>query len=84
MKLIFLTTTAVALGSFTASSAQSYAPDTVSSAQYTQMIEAVKTSASAAGLHTGDFQANAKAAIAHDLYKGDGASLMVTVRIHRD
>jgi len=84
MKLLFLTTTAVALGSFTTSSAHSFAADTVSPAQYTQMIEAVTTTSATVGLHAGDFQANTRAAIAHDLYKGDGASLMVTIRRHRD
>ena len=84
MKLLYLTTTAIAMGAFGTASAQTHTIDTLTSAQFTQMQDAVQTSSSAVGLHAGDFQINTRAAKTQHLYKGDGASLMFTLRRNRD
>ena len=84
MKLIFLTTTAIAFGAFTTSTAQTTAMDTPSSAAFTQMIEAVQTTSAATRLHTGDFQINARAVKTEHLYAGQGSSLMYSIRRVRD
>lgn len=80
MKLIFLTTTAIAFGSYGTCAAQTAAVTTPSPAAFTQMLDIVQTTQLATGLHTGDFQKNAKAANTAYLYKGQGASLMRTIR----
>lgn len=87
MKLLYLTTTAITLGAFGAfgtAHAETPSVTTLSTAQFTQMQEAVQTASSAIGLHTGDFQINTRAAKTQHMYKGDGASLMFTIRRHRD
>ena len=80
MKLIFLTTTAIAFGSNGICTVQTATDAAPSSAAFTQMLDIVQTTGTAIGLHTGDFQKNAKAANTAYLYKGQGASLMRTIR----
>jgi len=62
MKLIFLTTTAIAFGSNGICTVQTATDAAPSSAAFTQMLDIVQTTGTAIGLHTGDFQKNAKAA----------------------
>ena len=84
MKLLHLTTTAIALGAFGTASAQTHSVDTLTPVQFSQMQDALQLSSTAIGLHAGDFQVNTRAAKMQHLYKGDGASLMFTIRRHRD
>ena len=84
MKRIFLTTTIIALGSFTAASAQISQAPSLTQAEFTQVSERIVTTTQASGLHNGDFQAVTRSANTQNLYRGDGSSLMTTTRSYRD
>lgn len=84
MKRIFLTTTIVALGSFTAASAQTATSPSLTQDEFIQVSQQVSTSLQAVALHNGDFQIATKAAHTQHLYRGDGSSLMYTLRLQRD
>lgn len=84
MKLKFLVTTAVALSAFGTTQAQSYDAAPVSAAAFAQMLEVVQTTKTVGSFHLGDTQVNARAVAAQHLYRGDGASLMWSIRMHRD
>ena len=84
MKHIFFTTTILALGAVSAGTAHSQEVQTLSSAEFTQLNEAVETTSIAIGLHTGDFQAITRAGKTNHMFRGEGSSLMHTARYVRD
>ena len=84
MKRLFLTTSIAAIGAMSAGLAHGQAAQTHNSADYVQVNAAVQTTSEALGLHTGDFQVNAKSVQPNVMYRGEGASLMRTILWQRD
>ena len=84
MKRLFLTTSIAAVAVMSAGFAHGQSAQVLSSADYVKVNDAVKTSSHALGLHTGDFQINARLAKSNAMYRGEGASLMITVMLQRD
>lgn len=84
MKRLFLTTTILTLGAVSATSAYSHEAQTLTSSEFVQLSDAVKMTAVQANLYVGDFQSTARAAYAQHLYRGEGSSLMHSVRFLRD
>ena len=84
MKNLFFTTTILALGALSAGTAHGQEVQTLSPAEFTQLSEAAATTSVAVGLHMGDFQVIARAGTTHHMFRGEGASLMTTIRAFRD
>ncbi len=81
MKKLFLTSAVVSIASIGAtSSAAANSVDTITDAEFSHLLEVVKTSSIATDLHTGDFQAIARQVSNASLYDGSGSSLMKTMR----
>lgn len=80
MKRLFLTTTILALGGFTAAAAQTADAPSLTQAEFSAVSQQVVTTFQAQGLHTGDFQSVTRAASNKNLYRGEGSALMNTVR----
>lgn len=84
MKHLFFTTTILALGAVSAGTAHSQEVQTLSPAEFSLLSEIVTTTSIAVGLHMGDFQAVTRAGTTNHMFRGDGSSLMTTLRFDRD
>ncbi|MEP6343622.1 MAG: hypothetical protein ABJ275_09925 [Maricaulaceae bacterium] len=82
MNKLLLTTALLSIGSFSASATVPDPVNSLSEIDFNSMHETLATTSVAVGLHKGDVQAIARIAETH-LYKGDGSSLMSTIRRHR-
>lgn len=84
MKKLLLTTAVLTLSTFgSAVFANAGEANTLSSTDFATIMEAVNTTSSAVGLHTGDFQVIARSVNSPHLYDGMSSAMMKTVMAFR-
>lgn len=84
MKKLLLTTAVLTFSAFgTATFANASSVHTLSQADFATIVKVVNTTSSAAGLHTGDFQAIARSLNSSHLYDGMSSAMMKTVMAFR-
>ena len=84
MKKLLLTTAVLTLSTFgSAVFANADEANTLSSTDFATIMEAVNTTSSAVGLHTGDTQAIARLVKSPHLYDGMSSATMVSIRNFR-